>query len=185
MKKYLLIILLVPLFASAEVPAGTYFLMDNKGYGVSGEQTHFCLMDGNCYTVSGEFSFKREVAGVSTPVATVEKPYVPEPQPVDVGDITCSQTLNTENNILITCVNSYDFTNVAIKGFNGYFPNGTLTFQGNIQNFSKGYNYFALNQYCNAHLTCEFIVNKSASEGFLLTEYLIQLPHQGLVKKGF
>lgn len=63
--KKLLVLVFLSFFAwgsaSANVPDGTYFFMDNKGYDESGTQTFFCFEDGSCYTTEGAFAFVREL----------------------------------------------------------------------------------------------------------------------------
>jgi len=62
MKKYILVFILVfmPFFASAEVPANTFFFMDGKGYDLSGTQSYFCFNDSNCYDLQGVFAFVKQ-----------------------------------------------------------------------------------------------------------------------------
>lgn len=71
--KYLIgLLIFIPWLASAEVPADTFFFMDNKGYDLAGQQKYFCLMDNNCYTISGEFAFNRKSkVEVITPVSLI------------------------------------------------------------------------------------------------------------------
>lgn len=67
MRKLLLAILLavlIPFPAKAEVPSGVFGFMDGKFYDSTSTLKYLCFMDGKCYDLNGVFSFER------TPVAS-------------------------------------------------------------------------------------------------------------------
>jgi hypothetical protein len=68
MKKWIIVCILMflPLFAKADVPANAYFFGDGKGYNVDGQQMYYCFSDLSCYSVEGVFAFVRQVKSTIT-----------------------------------------------------------------------------------------------------------------------
>lgn len=63
----LVVSLVIPVTAKAEVPSGVFGFMDGKFYDSSSTLKYLCFLDNNCYDLQGKFSFTRTAPPTNAP----------------------------------------------------------------------------------------------------------------------
>jgi len=122
------------------------------------------------------------------PVIPVE-PTIQEPAMAkDVGEIKCSYTFeNNYQEVKLSCVNSYDFTEGEVVRVYGYIPASTYRI-GDYQNiFANSFiGSVPINKLCKARQLCIYTLKfDGATSGADLSSYYIKLPGEPLEKKTF